>query len=144
MNLYGQDMDDTVTPAESGLAWTVDFGGTRDFVGRRALEHEQPRRKLVGLVLLDRGVLRGATRGDLAGRGPDHQWRLWPTLGRSIALARVPNAVQAGDSVQVEIRERLLDARVVNPPFVRNGTILIGLSRDQNERSCRAAVFEDP
>ena len=59
MNLYGQDMDETVGPLESGLAWTVDLKSERDFIGKVALLANPPSKKLVGLVLLDRGVLRG-------------------------------------------------------------------------------------
>ncbi|OFZ88582.1 MAG: glycine cleavage system protein T [Betaproteobacteria bacterium RBG_16_64_18] len=127
MNLYGQDMDETVTPAESGLAWTVDLSGGREFVGRRALEHGHPLRKLVGLVLLGRGVLRAHQRVVSAhGEGLVTSGGFAPTLGRSIALARVPNAVNVGDAVHAQVRERLLEARVVKPPFVRNGRSLIG------------------
>lgn len=127
MNLYGQDMDETVSPAESGLAWTVDLAGEREFVGRQALEHEHPERKLVGLVLLDRGVLRAHQRVvTVHGGGQTTSGGFAPTLGRSIALARVPNAVNAGDTVYAEVRERLLAARVVKPPFVRNGRNMIG------------------
>ena len=127
MNLYGQDMDETVTPAESGLAWTVDLAGEREFVGRRALEHHHAERKLVGLVLVGRGVLRAHQRVVTAhGEGRTTSGGFAPTLGRSIALARVPNAVSVGDTVHAEIRERLLETRVVRPPFVRNGKNLIG------------------
>jgi len=48
-----------------------------------------------------------------------------PTLERSLALARVPLAVRAGDDVQVAVRDKLLRARVVKPPFVRHGKVLI-------------------
>ena len=126
MNLYGQDMDETVTPAESNLAWTVDLSGAREFAGRQALERERPQRRLVGLVLAERGVLRAHQRVVTAhGEGLTTSGSFAPTLGRSIALARVPAQASAGDAVQVEIRERLLRARVVKPPFVRNGKILI-------------------
>ena len=127
MNLYGQDMDETVTPAESGLAWTVDLAGGREFVGRQAIEHEHPERKLVGLVLLGRGVLRAHQRVvTVHGEGLTTSGGFAPTLGRSIGLARVPNAVDVGDTVHAEVRERLLAARVVQPPFVRNGRNLVG------------------
>ena len=46
-------------------------------------------------------------------------------LSKSIALARVPAAVVAGDSVQVAVRDKQLAARVVKPPFVRNGKVLV-------------------
>ena len=126
MNLYGQDMDETVTPAESNLAWTVDFSREREFAGRTSIERERPQRRLLGLVLAERGVLRAHQRVVTAhGEGLTTSGSFAPTLGRSIALARVPAQVGAGDAVQVEIRERLLRARVVRPPFVRNGRILI-------------------
>jgi aminomethyltransferase len=124
MNLYGQDMDESTSPLESGLGWTVAWEpAERDFVGRAALEAQRaagPARKLVGLLLEDRGVLRAHQRvvtGD--GEGELTSGSFSPTLGRSIGLARVP--ATAGSQLQVEVRGRLLGARVVRPPFVRNG-----------------------
>ena len=126
MNLYGQDMDETVGPLESGLGWTVDLKSDRDFIGKAALLANPPGRKLVGLVLLDRGVLRGHQKVKSGhGEGEITSGSFSPTLEKSIALARVPNAVQIGDTVQVEIREKLLNAKVVKYPFARNGKGLI-------------------
>ncbi len=127
LNLYGTDMDDHTTPLESGLAWTVAWEpDDRDFIGREALEEQRKqgvRRKLVGLVLLDRGVLRGhqpvMCADDLRGEVTSGTYS--PTLGRAIALARVPASVQTGDSCRVEIRGKRLDAKVVKYPFVRHG-----------------------
>jgi aminomethyltransferase len=48
-----------------------------------------------------------------------------PTLERSIALARLPLSVSAGDEVQVVVRDKMLKAKVVKHPFVRNGKILV-------------------
>ncbi len=126
MNLYGQDMDERVTPFESGLAWTVDLGAGRDFIGRAALTVRPRAQQRVGLVLLDRGVMRAhqAVRCD-GGAGEITSGGFSPTLNRSIALARVPSAVAAGDGVEVGVRDKWLRARVVKPPFVRNGKILI-------------------
>ncbi len=126
MNLYGQDMDETVGPLESGLAWTVDLKSERDFIGKAALLANPPTKKLVGLVLQDRGVLRGHQKVKTAqGEGEITSGSFSPTLEKSIALARVPNGVQIGDTVQVEIRDKLLNAKVVNYPFARNGKSLI-------------------
>ena len=126
MNLYGQDMDETVGPLESGLAWTVDLKSERDFIGKAALLANPPSKKLVGLVLLDRGVLRGHQKVQTAhGEGEITSGSFSPTLEKSIALARVPNGVQIGDTVQVEIRDKLLNAKVVKYPFARNGKGLI-------------------
>ena len=127
MNLYGQDMDETVTPLESGLAWTVDLATERDFVGRDALVATPPTRQLVGLVLAEAGgVLRAHQRVDAGhGHGETTSGTFSPTLGRSIALARVPATVRPGDTVRVAVRDRALAARVVKPPFVRNGKSLV-------------------
>jgi aminomethyltransferase len=126
MNLYGQDMDESITPLEAGMAWTVDLKSERDFIGKTALLANPPTRKLVGLVLLDRGVLRGHQKVHTAhGEGEISSGSFSPTLEKSIALARVPNGVQIGDTVQVAIRDKMLAAQVVKYPFARNGKGLI-------------------
>jgi aminomethyltransferase len=122
MNLYGQDMDESVNPLESGLAWTVDLKTEREFIGRAALLANPPARCLVGLVLTDRGVLRGHQKVITAhGTGEITSGSFSPTLQKSIALARVPKEVVTGDTVQVEIRDKMLTAQVVKYPFARNG-----------------------
>jgi aminomethyltransferase len=134
MNLYGQDMDETTSPLDCGLAWTVDLESPRDFVGKAALASSLPARQQVGLVLEDaRGVLR-AHQSVHTGRGDGEitSGTFSPSLGRSIALARVPSNVKAGDMVEVAVRDKTLAARVVKPPFVRHGQVLIeGLARPQ-------------
>lgn len=129
MNLYGQDMDETVTPLESGLAWTVAMGGERDFIGRAALERQQRdgvQRRLVGLVLEDRGVLRhGQVVLTPDGEGEVTSGTFSPTLQKAIGLARVPQ--DCGAAVEVDIRGRQLAARVVRPPFARNGAACDGI-----------------
>ena len=127
MNLYGQDMDSSVTPLECGLAWTLDLDSPREFVGKRAVQ-ERPRRfDQRGLVLEERrGVLRAhqAVRCE-AGEGVITSGSFAPTLQTSIALARLPLIVVPGERVQVNVRDKWLDARVVKPPFVRKGRNLI-------------------
>ncbi|MEP7275423.1 MAG: glycine cleavage system aminomethyltransferase GcvT [Betaproteobacteria bacterium] len=127
MNLYGQDMDETTSPLESGLAWTVDLASPRDFAGKVALAAAPPVRQLVGLLLQDAGGVLRAHQKVLtaAGDGEITSGTFSPTLGRSIALARLPASVVQGDAVHVEVRGKRLAARVVKPPFVRNGTVLI-------------------
>ncbi len=128
MNLYGQDMDETINPLEAGLAWTVDLKSERDFIGKAALQAKPPTRKLVGLVLQDRGVLRGHQVVHTAhGEGEITSGSFSPTLNLSIALARVPSSVLLGEPVQVAIRDKMLAAKVVKYPFVRNGKSLINL-----------------
>jgi aminomethyltransferase len=125
MNLYGNDMDESKHPLESGLAWTVAFEpASRNFIGRKALEAIKAAgspRKLVGLVLEDRGVLRSHQKVVIPGVGEGEitSGTFSPTLQRSIGFARVPAGT--GSQVQVDIRGKLLNARVVRPPFVRNG-----------------------
>jgi len=124
LNLYGQDMDLETTPLESNLAWTVAFEpADRDFIGRAALERQKSQgvpRKLVGLVLSTGGIPRqGARVITEAGDGVVTSGGFGPTLERPVAMARLPAA--AGEAVQVELRGRELPARVVKPPFVRNG-----------------------
>jgi len=127
MNLYGQDMDETVTPLESGLAWTVHMKSPRDFVGKQALANRVAQRQLIGLVLVGRGgVLRAhqavhASEGD----GEITSGTFSPTMEQSIALARVPKDVVPGETVEVAVRDKRLKARVVRPPFVRHGKILV-------------------
>lgn len=124
MNLYGQDMDETVTPLESGLGWTVALDSDRDFVGKAALAAQPVQRQLIGLLLLDRGVMRAhqPVRA-AAGEGMVTSGGFSPTLERSIALARLPVAVAPGDELTVGVRDKWLRARVVRPPFVRYGKI---------------------
>ncbi|MGH8316359.1 MAG: glycine cleavage system aminomethyltransferase GcvT [Steroidobacteraceae bacterium] len=129
MNLYGNDMDESTHPFESGLGWTVALDPRdRAFIGREALEairSRGPQRKLVGLLLSDRGVLRAHQKVLIsnAGEGEITSGTFSPTLAHSIALARVPAA--AASSVQVDIRGTLHEARVVRPPFVRHGKALV-------------------
>ncbi|HTS53300.1 MAG TPA: glycine cleavage system aminomethyltransferase GcvT [Burkholderiales bacterium] len=126
MNLYGQDMDESVTPMESGLAWTVDLTGEREFIGRQALLNAAPRERLVGLLLLDRGVLRSHQPVRTAqGEGVTTSGSFSPTLNSSIAFARVPQGVSIGDAVQVRVRDKWLAAKVVTYPFVRMGKSLL-------------------
>ncbi|HHI77596.1 MAG TPA: glycine cleavage system aminomethyltransferase GcvT [Gammaproteobacteria bacterium] len=130
MNLYGQDMDETVSPLASGLAWTVAMKNERDFIGRPALEAERaaggiPR--FTGVLLEGRGVLRGHQKifdgerevGEITSGG------FSPTLERSIGFARV--AADAGDALSVEIRGKRLPLRQVRLPFVRHGQPQIAL-----------------
>jgi aminomethyltransferase len=131
MNLYGSDMDETVSPLECGLAWTIGWEPQdRDFIGRAALTEQKARgvpRKQVGLVLADRAVLRSHQKVIVTavGEGEVTSGTFSPTLERSIGLARVPS--QTTDRCEVEIRGRLLAATVVRPPFVRHGRIAIAL-----------------
>lgn len=127
MALYGSDMDETVSPLDAGLAWTVDFKDeNRDFVGKAALVANGARQQALGLILEDKGILRSHQKVFTAqGEGETSSGSFSPTLEKSIALARLPLGVAAGDAVEVDIRGKRLKARVVKAPFVRNGKALV-------------------
>jgi aminomethyltransferase len=125
LNLYGQDMDETTSPLVANLGWTIAWEpATRDFVGRAALEAERAAgvaERLTGLVMEARSVLRHDQRVRTpAGDGVITSGIFSPTLGYSIALARVPRTAQG--VCEVEIRGKWLPARIVKPPFVRKGS----------------------
>jgi aminomethyltransferase len=123
MNLYGQDMDETVSPWEANLAWTISLDEGRDFIGRKALESQKAAgvpRVMVGLVLDDKGVLRHGQKVLTArGEGEILSGSFAPTLEKAVAFARIP-AGDPGD-VRVDIRGREVPVRVVKYPFVRDG-----------------------
>ena len=134
MNLYGQDMDETVSPYEAALGWTValDGGpesGPRAFIGREALERQHADgapRQMVGLVMDDKGVLRhGQKVLTDAGEGEILSGTFSPTIGKAIAFARIP-AGATGD-VRVDIRGREVPVRLVKFPFVREGRVQDGV-----------------
>lgn len=126
--LYGQDMNETTTPLESALAWTIKWEPSeRDFIGMGALLSQKQQgiaRKLVGLTLLDKGIMRTGQAVIVEGQadGVITSGGFSPTLGHSIALARVP--VATGETVLVDIRGKKLCARVGKPRFVKNGTAI--------------------
>ncbi len=131
MNLYGTDMDEETSPLEAGLNWTVAWEpADRSFVGRDAMQQLRDSgnaRKFVGLLLTGRGVLRnhqkvfanGSEVGEITSGG------FSPTLERSIAMARVEAGVEG--ECEVEIRGKLVPARIVKAPFVRNGEARVEL-----------------
>ncbi|VAW64025.1 Aminomethyltransferase (glycine cleavage system T protein), partial [hydrothermal vent metagenome] len=124
MNLYGTDMDETTSPLISNLGWTIAWSTeTRNFIGRSEIGAEKAagvKQKLVGLVLQDKGVLRGHMKVVCeAGEGEITSGTFSPSLKQSIALARVP--VGIGEYCEVEVRGKLLKANVVAPVFFREG-----------------------
>ena len=126
MNLYGQDMDEQISPLEANLAWTIAFDpADRQFIGRPVLDAQRAAgvaRVLVGLIMDDKGVLRHGQRVvTAAGDGEILSGTFSPTLGKAIAFARVPAASAAADSAQVDIRGKLVSVRIVKPVFVRDG-----------------------
>jgi aminomethyltransferase len=129
MNLYGQDMDDSVSPYEAALAWTVALDEGRAFIGRDVLEAQKANgapRQMIGLVMDDKGVLRhGQKVLTVQGEGEILSGTFSPTLGKAIAFARVP-AGEPGQ-VRVDIRGKEVPVRVVKFPFVREGQVQPGV-----------------
>jgi aminomethyltransferase len=127
LNLYGQDMDETTSPLASNIGWTIAWEPVqRDFIGRGTIEPERGAapQKLTGLVMRAKGVLRHGQRVQTeVGDGIITSGTFSPTLGCSIALARVPRGA-TGDC-RVDIRGKMKDATIVKPPFVRRGKILV-------------------
>jgi aminomethyltransferase len=132
MNLYGQDMDDNVSPLDAGLAWTVDLvseraGAPDGFIGKAALQQNGQKQNFVGLILREKGGILRAHQKVVAASGNAGEitsGTFSPSMQQAIALARVPVDVAIGDTVHVEIRDKKLAASVVKLPFVRNGKIL--------------------
>ncbi|EGY1312156.1 glycine cleavage system aminomethyltransferase GcvT [Escherichia coli] len=128
MNLYGQEMDETISPLAANMGWTIAWEpADRDFIGREALEvqREHGTEKLVGLVMTEKGVLRNELPVRFTdAQGNQHEGIITsgtfsPTLGYSIALARVPEGI--GETAIVQIRNREMPVKVTKAVFVRNG-----------------------
>jgi aminomethyltransferase len=125
MNLYGNDMSDSISPLQAGMGWTIAWEPSeRDFIGRKALEAQKAAgipSKLVGIVLETRGVMRSHQKVVVEGIGEGEitSGTFSPTLQHSIAMARVP--YDTGSECHIEMRGKLIPARIVKMPFVRNG-----------------------
>lgn len=134
MNLYGQDMDETVSPYEAALAWTIALDEGRSFTGRDVLEKQKAEgapRQMIGLVMDEKGVLRHGQKVLTAhGEGEILSGTFSPTLGKAIAFARVPAGdipLGAAGHVRVDIRGKEVPVRVVKFPFVRDGKAQEGI-----------------
>ncbi|MGB0467299.1 MAG: glycine cleavage system aminomethyltransferase GcvT [Pontibacterium sp.] len=125
MNLYGAEMDETVSPLAANMGWTIAWEPeTRNFIGRSALQAQREAgvtEKLVGLVLEGRGVLRAHQKVIVEGIGEGEitSGSFSPTLGYSVALARVPKTT--AECADVDMRGKQIPVKVVSPVFVRNG-----------------------
>lgn len=129
MNLYGNDMDETVSPLEANMGWTIAWEPeSREFIGKQALLAQKDAgvdTKLVGLVLQDKGVIRPNMKVIVegVGEGKVTSGTMSPTLKKSIGLARVPKTT--GEQVMLDVRGKMLTAKVVRPCFVRKGEALV-------------------
>lgn len=125
MALYGNDLDEDHTPLESGLDWTVVMDDDRDFIGKTALL-EKPKYQSIGIILNDRGVIRGHQSLLLNDTviGEVTSGTFSPSLEQSIGLARVSadTKLSLGDVVKVAVRNKQLNATISRTPFLKNGT----------------------
>ncbi len=122
--LYGQDIDETTSPLEAPLAWTVKFD-KGDFTGHQTLVRQRaegPRRRLVGVEVTDRAIPRHECAILAGGQrvGKITSGTFAPFLRRSIGMGYVPTAAAApGTAIEIEVRGRPAPAQVVRLPFYR-------------------------
>jgi aminomethyltransferase len=120
--LYGNDIDEKTTPLEAPLSWTVKFD--YDFIGKSALEKQQVERKLVGFEILgtnriarkDNTVLVDDLKVGIVTSGS-----FSPTLSKSIGFCFVPVSVSDDQTIQIEIGNKLYDAKVTGTRFYKRG-----------------------
>lgn len=125
-SLYGHEISDSITPIEANLDWVVKEKEEIDYIGKDVLLNQKEKgtsRILVGLNLLDRGIIRenyklynkGVNVGYVTSGG------FSPTLNKTIGLALVKRELSSiGTEFDIEIRGKLLKAKVVSTPFYRN------------------------
>ncbi|MCE2720230.1 MAG: glycine cleavage system aminomethyltransferase GcvT [Dolichospermum sp.] len=126
MALYGQDIDDTITPLEAGLGWLVHLDTKGDFIGKKVLIQQKAQgvpRKLIGLQTEGRNIPRHGypvlSSGQVVGEVTSGTLSL--TLGYPIALAYVPSQLATvKQQLEVEIRGKAYPAVVVKRPFYRS------------------------
>ncbi len=125
MALYGQDINDDISPIEAGLSWLVHLDKAEDFVGREVLAQQKaegPARRLVGLTLEGRNIARHdypILQGDRP-IGIVTSGTLSPTLGYPVALGYVDaEFAKVGQTVEVAIRNKVFPATVVKRPFYK-------------------------
>ncbi len=125
LHLYGNDLTENTTPIEAGLTWSVSKNKTADYNGKKTIMTQLQNgvdKKLIGLEMLDRSIPRheykvffnGEHIGDVTSGGVS------PILGKNIALAYVKNLqeLDIDSTVQIEIREKMHDAKIVKRPFI--------------------------
>lgn len=129
MALYGNDIDDTVTPLEANLAWLVKLA-KGPFVGSDALAAQKAsgvQKKLVGFTMQDRNFPRHGYPVFYDGlpSGIVCSGTMSPTLGIPIGTCYLPTeGAKEGTSFEVEIRGRRVPATVTKPPFYKHASHL--------------------
>lgn len=125
LHLYGNDLDENTTPIEAGLSWSIPKDKLADYNGKDIIMKQLAdgvSKKLIGLVMLDRNIARHGYDVYYNGEKTGHitSGCVSPSTGNNIALAYVKNDkdIRIGATIQVMIREKLHDAKVVKRPFV--------------------------
>ena len=129
MHLYGHELNMCTSPLEAGLGWLVHLEMKADFIGREILEEqgkEGPAKRLVGIKLEGRGIARQGykvrSKGQLVGEITSGSWS--PSLQEAIAFAYVPTQISTlGTSLEIEIRGKEYQAKIVKRPFYRRARI---------------------
>ena len=124
--LYGNDMDETVSPLEAGIQWAVKFD-KGDFLGRTALMQQKERgiaRQLQAFRMLDAGIPRSHMSVLQEGQpvGQVTSGSHLPTLGFAGGLALLKSDIKVGDLIQVDVRGKYKTARIVKKPFYQAKT----------------------
>lgn len=124
MPLYGHEMDDTVSPLETGLGFAVKMQ-KEDFIGKKGIEaKEKSGRTRVGLKVTGRGIIREHMDVLKEGKVVGHttSGTFGPYLGYPVGMALIEKGyAAAGVSLQVSVRGRMVDAEVVKLPFYKKG-----------------------
>ncbi len=125
LHLYGNDLDETTTPVEAGLSWSIPKDKTEYYNGKSVIENQLKNgveKKLIGLRMIDRGIARHGYEVFYNNEkiGVVTSGSISPTRGDNIALAYIKNLdnLAVGSTIQISIRDKLYDAEIVNKPFV--------------------------
>jgi len=126
LHLYGNDLDEETTPIEAGLSWSIPKDKTEDYNGKAVIEAQLANgvyKKLIGLTMIDRGIARHGYNvyynnekvGVITSGG------ISPMTNQNIALAYVKAIpeITVDTIIQVEIRDKMYNAKVVKRPFVK-------------------------
>ncbi|MCQ2958191.1 MAG: glycine cleavage system aminomethyltransferase GcvT, partial [Candidatus Gastranaerophilales bacterium] len=123
MLLYGQDMNEEMTPIQATLGWSVSKNKTHDYNGKSVINEQllnKPDKKIVGFVMMDRGIARHGYEiykndqkiGIVTSGG------ISPTLNENIGLAYIDSSYKIEDEIYVKIRDKFYMAKIVKRPFV--------------------------
>jgi aminomethyltransferase len=124
--LYGNDIDDTTSPIEAGLGWITKFVDHKNFIDKEYLlkqKKEGVQRKLVGFEVIEKAIARhGYEITDANGNPIGHvtSGTMSPSLQKPIGMGYVKTSFSAeGTTIYINIRGKLIPAKVVKPPFYK-------------------------